>query len=366
MSILPGGSNMRRKVNKVNKEVDAEEVDAKVIDAKEVDVKEVDAKEADVDHEDVTEEAVEGSSKAEDDEPVDKEVNADVSLSKEEEFVSDGKYRNKQRCLVVCSRGVTARYRHLLEDLRTLMPHHKKESKLDSGKESTGRALNDIASLRSCTSVLFLECRKHQDCYMWLSRMNGDSPGPSVRFQVTNVHTMDELRLTGNCLRGSRPMLSFDQSFDQVDHLRLLKGLFVDTFGTPRGHPKAKPFVDRVMSFVYADNRIWVRNYQILESQPENAKEAHEAKKDEGRASTSSLVEIGPRFVLNTIRIFKGSFGGPTLYQNPEFVSPNTIRSLEKRSKGSVYIDRKRSREKAKERKEMIVVPVDPLASVFS
>ena len=47
---------------------------------------------------------------------------------------SDGRYHNKQRLLVLSSRGVTARYRHLLEDLRTLIPHSKKESKLDVGK----------------------------------------------------------------------------------------------------------------------------------------------------------------------------------------------------------------------------------------
>ena len=47
---------------------------------------------------------------------------------------SDGRYHNKQRLLVLSSRGITARYRHLLEDLRTLIPHSKKESKLDVGK----------------------------------------------------------------------------------------------------------------------------------------------------------------------------------------------------------------------------------------
>ncbi len=31
--------------------------------------------------------------------------------------------------------------------------------------------------------------------------------------------------------------------------------------------------------------------------------------------SEASLVEIGPRFVLKLIRIFEGSFGGPTLFQ---------------------------------------------------
>lgn len=40
-----------------------------------------------------------------------------------------------------------------------------------------------------------------------------------------------------------------------------------------------------------------------------------------------TLVEIGPRFVLHLHRIFEGSFGGPTLYLNPHFVSPNRVRT---------------------------------------
>lgn len=170
-------------------------------------------------------------------------------------FVSDGKYRNKQRCLLLSSRGITARYRHLMEDLRTLIPHHKKDSKLDAGDEGPGNAVNAIAEMRSCNTVLFLECRKRQDAYMWMGRV-GATAGPSARFHVTNIHTMDELRLTGNCMKGSRPVLSFDQAFDNFAHLRLLKALFVDVFGTPRGHPKSKPFVDRVMAFYHADNKV--------------------------------------------------------------------------------------------------------------
>ncbi|EEC46942.1 predicted protein [Phaeodactylum tricornutum CCAP 1055/1] len=278
---------------------------------------------------------------------------------------NDGRYRNKQRCLTLCSRGVTARYRHLLEDLRTLMPHHKKESKLDPGEDGVGQAVSDICEMRSCNTTMFLECRKRQDAYMWLGRVGGQSPGPSVRFHVTNIHTMDELRLTGNCMKGSRPIMTFDESFGRVDHLKLLKELFIDTFGTPRGHPKSKPFVDRVMAFCYADNRIWVRNYQVIEEQPSNAKEAHQIKKNSGREEATSMVEIGPRFVLNPIRIFRGSFGGQTLFQNPDFVSPNEIRSLERKSKGSQYDQRKNSQKERHERKSQLVLPEDPLKSVF-
>lgn len=39
-------------------------------------------------------------------------------------------YTNKQRVLIFSSRGVTARYRHLMEDLRAIIPHHKTESKV--------------------------------------------------------------------------------------------------------------------------------------------------------------------------------------------------------------------------------------------
>jgi ribosome biogenesis protein BRX1 len=134
--------------------------------------------------------------------------------------VSDGKYRNKQRCLTLCSRGVTARYRHFLEDLRCLLPHHKKESKLDPGADGVARAVNDIAEVKSCNTFLFLECRKHQDAYLWMGKV-GNPSGPSVRFHVTNLHTMDELRLTGNCMKGSRPILTFDESFDRVPHLKV-------------------------------------------------------------------------------------------------------------------------------------------------
>ena len=141
-----------------------------------------------------------------------------------------------------------------------------------------GAAINEIAEVRGCHTVLFLECRKHgQDGYLWLGRTSTanetvttaadgggqtnnkhlmNTGGPSIKFHITNIHTMDELKLTGNCMKGSRPILSFDSSFDTVDHLKLVKELFVDVFGTPRGHPKSKPFVDRVMGFYYADGKV--------------------------------------------------------------------------------------------------------------
>ena len=76
---------------------------------------------------------------------------------------------------------------------------------------------------------------------------------------------MEELKFTGNCLKGSRAILSFDTSFDTEPHLQLLKELFTQVFGTPYHYPRSQPFIDHVFTFTVLDNRIWFRNFQIME-----------------------------------------------------------------------------------------------------
>jgi ribosome biogenesis protein BRX1 len=164
-----------------------------------------------------------------------------------------------------------------------------------------------------------------------------------------SVHTMEELHFTGNCLKGSRPILSFDASFDKEPHLRLLKEIFLHIFGVPKSSRKVKPFVDHVMGFTLADGKVWIRNYQISETEPSKAEPGEKAEKQVGSKSKSkgksvetelSLVEIGPRFVLTPIVILEGSFGGPVIYENKEFVSPNQVRSEIRLKKAGRYNQR--------------------------
>jgi ribosome biogenesis protein BRX1 len=164
---------------------------------------------------------------------------------------SRSQYTNRQRILVIASRGINARYRHLLEDLKKLLPHHKKDNKLDV--KNNVQAINEIAEINSCNQVLYLECRKKQDLFLHLAHTPS---GPSVKFHVVNIHTMDELKLTGNAMLGSRPLLDFDKKFDLTPQMKLIKSLLTDAFGTPNGHPKSKPFVDRVMCFYLLKNNI--------------------------------------------------------------------------------------------------------------
>jgi ribosome biogenesis protein BRX1 len=160
---------------------------------------------------------------------------------------------------------------------------------------------------------------------------------------------MEELHFTGNCLKGSRPILSFDASFDKEPYLRVIKELFLHIFGVPKGARKSKPFIDHVMGFTIADGKIWIRNYQINETEhsklsadkdgeSSTAKEKTKGKNSgKGTETEINLVEIGPRFVLTPIVIQEGSFGGPIIYENKEFVSPNQIRSQIRLSKAGRY-----------------------------
>lgn len=266
---------------------------------------------ADLDVDAVKEEAA-AQAELEKDAPKDEEdpendEKADPYLMADATYIQkDTRWRNKQRSLVFCSRGVTARFRHLCDDIRKMMPHHKTEAKFE--KRSNFNEINEICELKNCNNVVFFEARKREDLYLWVGRVPS---GPSMKFQVLNVHTTQEVRLAGNCLLGSRPILYFDKNFSNVSYLKLIKEVFTQVFGTPRNHPKSKPFHDHIMCFYWLDKKIWFRHYQISPETPEDA----------NKPEKQVLTEIGPRFVLDPIRIFGGSFSGQTLYLNPLHVA---------------------------------------------
>ena len=149
------------------------------------------------------------------------------------------KPRNKQRVLMLSSRGINHRMRHLMNDLEALLPHVKKgelmrhpstvpiptlrraDSKLDSKNHLN--LLPELADLHNCNNTLYFEARRHEDLYLWAAKTPN---GPSIKLHVQNVHTMDELKMTGNCLKGSRGVLSFDKAFDDTEWGKLTKELF--------------------------------------------------------------------------------------------------------------------------------------------
>ena len=69
------------------------------------------------------------------------------------------RWTNRQRTLVMCSRGVSYRARHLMDDLRALMPHSKKDAKMDR-KDKIGEVMPEICELKNCNNVVYFEGRK--------------------------------------------------------------------------------------------------------------------------------------------------------------------------------------------------------------
>lgn len=263
-------------------------------------------------------------------------------ISEPSPSISDPPRKTRQRVLILSSRGITSRHRHLLSDLHALLPHSRRESKLDS--KSQLQQLNELAELYSCNSVVYFEGRKGKDLYLWLARVPN---GPTVKFHVQNLHTSAELNFVGNCLKGSRPVLSFDQAFEGEPYLRVLKQMFTQTFGVPKGHRRGgKPFVDHVMSFSVLDGKVWIRVYEIVEKEREkpqtgeagaiqdDAMDLDKELDDRNSKTSLSLTEIGPRFVLTPIVIQESSFGGPLIYENRQFVSPNAIRAELRKKRG--------------------------------
>ncbi|KAK6740142.1 hypothetical protein RB195_008549 [Necator americanus] len=281
------------------------------------------------------------------DEETDSEVDTKDAVEKAEEKKRAALWTNRERVLVLCSRGADVRTRHLMNDIKVLMPHAKGDSKLDKQKSLV--VINEIAEMKNCTKILYFESRKHKDVYLWMSNVDN---GPSIKFLVHNVHTMLEMRMSGNCLKASRPILSFDSRFDEEPHLMLIKNVLMQTFSTPNHHPRSQPFFDHVFSFsVTPDLKIWFRNFQIVDE-------------------TLQLQEIGPRFVLETIRIFAGSFEGAVLYDNPDYESPNAKRRAIKLASKGKYIEKELKKKVAIVReqqiKEVLAEKIeDPAGEIF-
>ena len=73
------------------------------------------------------------------------------------------------------------RHRHLLNDLASLLPHSRRENKLDT--KTKLYQLNELAELYNCNNVLFFEARKAKDLYIWMSKAPN---GPTVKMHLQN------------------------------------------------------------------------------------------------------------------------------------------------------------------------------------
>lgn len=271
----------------------------------------------------------------------------------EAEYIQrETRWTNKQRVLVFSSKGSSPRYRYLMEDFKAMMPHSKSEPKFDKNLDMG--EIREICEMRSCNNAVYFEHHRSNYCYLYFAGM---PVGPTIKFQVYNVHTLAELKLSGNALKGSRPLLHFDTAFldESRPELILMKNMFQRVFGVPRNHPKSKPFHDHVMGFYWIDNKVWVRHYQISPVSVDYM----------DNPEYQTLTEIGPRFVLEPILILSGSFSGNALYKNTAFQSPAQLMRNMRAASGKEAKQAAKDNQDRKERKINAQLEPDHLDTMF-
>jgi ribosome biogenesis protein BRX1 len=148
---------------------------------------------------------------------------------------------------------------------------------------------------------------------------------------------MAELGFAGNVLKGGRGVVVFDKSFEDGlvgnEYRGLIREMLRGVFCVPaKGVRGMKPFIDRVIGVYGLDGKIWIRVYEIREA---------DGKKDGVKSEGVSLQEVGPRLVLTPIVVLEGSFGGPVIYENKEYVSGNQLRKEALVKKSNKYADRR-------------------------
>eukprot|EP00388_Colpodella_angusta_P044510 GDKK01063139.1.p1 GENE.GDKK01063139.1~~GDKK01063139.1.p1 ORF type:complete len:262 (-),score=36.30 GDKK01063139.1:129-914(-) len=252
---------------------------------------------------------------------------------------------NLQKCLCFGTRNMGFKERHLLQDIRDMCPHFREHSKISP--VSSGDTVVELCNLHHCNSTLYFEAHRDEVTYMWIAQA---PKGPSIKLRIGNIHTADQIRMVGNCLKFSRPLLHFDKEFDQLPHLRVARSLLQTAFNVPRHHPKSKPFVDHILCFYFLDDHIWFRNYQIVATDGE-----------------PSLMEVGPRFTLHPVAIFNGCCQGSVLWRNPNVVPPSEERRTRKERQRMKADENERLKEVTKDHRTAVGdLPIDPLDNIFN
>jgi ribosome biogenesis protein BRX1 len=251
------------------------------------------------------------------------------------------------RPLLLASKGLIHEHWQVFQDFLDLIPHAKKEQSMSSFEFVN---LDEIAMDRHCDIVAIFETRHRRvnsECYFWIVQV---PEGPSINFFVQDAQSVKDLKLIGNCLKGSRPILQFDPKLEDDGVYSIASNLLKKLFSVPFEDPHSKPFVDRTMTFFLRENVIVIRHYQIQWGEGEKPTE---------------LAEVGPRAELLPNFVLAGAFKGHKIWKNEAFVSPYAELKAERRAKAEA---RKRARERQairEERRMQVPSIEDPNADLF-
>ncbi|SCL96908.1 ribosome biogenesis protein BRX1 homolog, putative [Plasmodium chabaudi chabaudi] len=275
----------------------------------EEDDEEEEEEEDDEEEEEEEEEEENEEEEDEEEEEGEKDETEDPYLLKDATYIKKNDlWKMRQKVLIVRSPLKKKNCQSFIDNLKLLLPHHKMESKWSKKEKKID--LSNICYSSNCSNLIFFDIKRNRHC-LWICR---NKTGPSLYFEILDYIPLHSLAFPGNCLLYSRPLLIFSKLFDELEHLKLIKEMFIQVFGTPKYHPLSKPFYDHCYNFYYIKDLIYFRHYQILPT----------TLADSNNINKQKLVEIGPQFTLHIIKIFDKFFKGNVIYENLKYKNCET------------------------------------------
>lgn len=179
--------------------------------------------------------------------------------------------------------------RHLLNDLSLLMPENTlRDTKMK--EKFTLEEVKELAGIRGADNVFLLETRKKSPApILWAfisekDKETGEELCDVMKFSVTGVYTMQEVREIGNPLSNTQMITLFSQEFEKSMGLKRAKAILARIFNTTRrvtGEPQTTScYTDKIASFFLLGGDIFARFYHISKkTQETEKKEREEAEK---------------------------------------------------------------------------------------
>lgn len=249
--------------------------------------------------------------------------------------------------LMLRNRGLLHTTYQIFDDLYKFIPHSKKESAVPPDEI---RFLDITAKDRHCDTIVLFEAkhRKVPECYMWVACAEN---GPTISFYLKETQSMSELKGLGNCLRGSRPLIFFDPSFNDNGIYEMSKLMLKRMFSVPYQDKHAKPFVDHTISFYRVKNNIIMRHYQIQWNENDDEEPV--------------LVEIGPRIKMVPVVVLAGTFKGNKIWENLKFESPYKKQKKDRIAKSKKKLMMRDMQADREEKKLSIPKEENPMNGLF-
>jgi ribosome biogenesis protein BRX1 len=105
--------------------------------------------------------------------------------------------------------------------------------------------------MHKCRYFLYFESKKKIRFSLWVGRF---PEGPSIKFDIDGIVHVRDIKFQGNCVKGGRHILSFDEGFDCIPQMKIAKELMIGALNVPAFHPKSTAVFDHSLSFISDGN----------------------------------------------------------------------------------------------------------------